>query len=219
MSQSSSRSDLAFLEQCQIAFQNATQNPVIKEELETVGYDSAKMAEGQALYDTATSKYAVHEKTENNKKVAYQIYSDKEAELKKLYSTHRKRAKIEFGDQQTILIQLDLTTATPTKYVEWLKVVKVFYSEALASPEIQTGLATLKVTVEVLTNTQALISPMETSYADYKNAVGIAEEDTKEKNDAFSTLDNWMRKFYKVAAIALEDNPQLLESLGKHVKS
>lgn len=219
MATNSSKSDLAFLEQCQIAFQNAEQNPVIKAELANVGYDDAKMAEGQALYDTAYAKYGTHETTENNKKVAYQIYLDQEDVLKKLYSTHRKRAKIEFAEQQTILIQLELTSPIPRKYVEWVKTIKVFYNIALASDEIKAGLATLKVTEEVLTSTQALIAPMESAYADYKNAVGIAEEDTLEKNEAFTALDVWMRKFYKVAAVALEDSPQLLESLGKSVKS
>lgn len=219
MAANAHKSDLAFLEQCQIAFQNAAQNPVIKAELAAVGYDDAKMAEGQALLDTAQAKYDIHQKTENDKLMAYQVYLDKEGVLKKLYSTHRKRAKIEFADQETIIIQLDLSKPIPTKYVDWLQVVKVFYSEALATPEIQAGLATLKVTVEDLTSTQALIAPLETSYADYKNAVGIAEESTREKNEAFNTLDVWMRKFYKVAGVALEEYPQLLESLGKHVQS
>lgn len=97
--------------------------------------------------------------------------------------------------------------------------VKVFYTEALATPAIQTGLATLKITAEDLTYTQELIAPLEASYVDYKNAVGTAEESTREKNATFYTLDVWMRKFYKVAAVALEDNPQLIESLGKHIPS
>lgn len=219
MAKSTNQSDPAFLEQCQIAFQNAEQNTVIKEELATVGYDNTKMAEGQALYDTAYSKYGTHETTENNKKVAYLAYSDQEGVLKKLYSTHRKRAKIEFSEQPSILIQLEITKSIPTKYVDWVKTIIVFYNVALASDEIKSGLATLKVSEEDLISTQAKIAPMESAYADYKNAVGIAEEDTREKNEAINNLDFWMRKFYKVAAVALEDNPQLLESLGKQVKS
>jgi hypothetical protein len=31
---------------------------------------------------------------------------------------------------------------------------------------------------------------------------------------AFANLDDWMREIYAVAEIALEDHPQLLESLG-----
>jgi hypothetical protein len=40
----------------------------------------------------------------------------------------------------------------------------------------------------------------------------------KNKDTAFAKLDDWMSEFYAVPRIGLEDNPQLLESLGKVVK-
>ena len=48
---------------------------------------------------------------------------------------------------------------------------------------------------------------------------GESQDATKLKDTAFGELDDWMRDFYAVAKIALEDNPQLLESLGKFVRS
>jgi hypothetical protein len=39
------------------------------------------------------------------------------------------------------------------------------------------------------------------------------------KNAAFKKLDAWMREFYAVAKVALYDTPQLMEALGKQVKS
>jgi hypothetical protein len=49
--------------------------------------------------------------------------------------------------------------------------------------------------------------------------VGESEDLTQQKDGAFSKLDEWMSEFYAVAKIALEDHPQLLESLGKSIKS
>ena len=46
-----------------------------------------------------------------------------------------------------------------------------------------------------------------------------AQEATKKKDAAFAKMDNWMSEFYAFARIALEDQPQLLEALGKVVKS
>ncbi|NLT49572.1 MAG: hypothetical protein GXX85_01480, partial [Ignavibacteria bacterium] len=48
---------------------------------------------------------------------------------------------------------------------------------------------------------------------------GESEDATKEKDAAFAKMDKWMSDFYAVARIALEDKPQLLEALGKIVKS
>ena len=48
---------------------------------------------------------------------------------------------------------------------------------------------------------------------------GIAQNATKTKNSAFKELEKWMGAFFAIARIALEDEPQLLESLGKFVKS
>jgi len=39
------------------------------------------------------------------------------------------------------------------------------------------------------------------------------------KDAAFAKIDDWMSEFYAEAKIGLEDNPQLLEALGKTVKS
>lgn len=48
---------------------------------------------------------------------------------------------------------------------------------------------------------------------------GESQDATKLKDTAFGELDDWMREFYAVAKIALEDNPQLLESLEKFVRN
>ena len=48
---------------------------------------------------------------------------------------------------------------------------------------------------------------------------GETQNATKVKDQAFTAIEKWMRKFYAVANIALEDNPQLLESLGVFVRS
>ncbi|WP_439182311.1 hypothetical protein [Carboxylicivirga taeanensis] len=53
----------------------------------------------------------------------------------------------------------------------------------------------------------------------YLLEVGESEAATKAKDEALGKLDRWMSEFYAVARIALEDQPQLLEALGKAVKS
>ncbi len=47
----------------------------------------------------------------------------------------------------------------------------------------------------------------------------LRKQESITKNKAFKDLEKYMSSFYAVARIALENEPQLLESLGKLVKS
>ena len=77
----------------------------------------------------------------------------------------------------------------------------------------------LKVTVEELNGTLQLITNLEAARAAYLREKGESQDATKQKDKAFGEMDDWMSAFYAVAKIALEDSPQLLESLGKFVRS
>lgn len=80
-------------------------------------------------------------------------------------------------------------------------------------------MARLKITADDLTTTNTLITELETARTEYLREKGESQDTTKAKDAALATIDDWMSEFYAVAKIALEDNPQLLESLGKIVRS
>ena len=64
-----------------------------------------------------------------------------------------------------------------------------------------------------------MIASLESARAEYKREVGESQDATKQKDAALSKLEDFMSEFYAIAAIALEDRPQLLESLSKQVLS
>lgn len=107
----------------------------------------------------------------------------------------------------------------PQAYIKWLELAKKFYTTAINDTEIQNKLTQLNITVESLTVNKTLISQLETARTAYLREIGESQDATKAKDGAFVKMDDWMSKFYAVARIALEDNPQLLESLGKLVRS
>ena len=49
--------------------------------------------------------------------------------------------------------------------------------------------------------------------------VALKKRSNEDKNKAFEAMNKWVKEFYEVAKIALSDRPQLLESIGKLVKS
>ena len=62
------------------------------------------------------------------------------------------------------------------------------------------------------------IAEAEKAYTVYQNEKGESQQATKNKDKAFEALEKWVREFFSIAKIALEDQPQLLESLTLIVK-
>ena len=106
----------------------------------------------------------------------------------------------------------------PRTYIKWLEAAKKFYSVASADTAVQGKLSHLKISVDDLTAANTLISELETARAVYLKEKGESQDATKGKDAAFAKIDNWMSEFYAVAKIGLEDNPQLLEALGKTIR-
>ena len=115
--------------------------------------------------------------------------------------------------------RLDVAGSLPRAYIRWLETVKTFYSVSLADPEIQGRLSALRVTSEYLNETYAMIGEVEAARALYIQEIGESQNATKLKDAAFAKVDDYMRKFYATSRIALAESPQLLESLGKLVRS
>ena len=64
-----------------------------------------------------------------------------------------------------------------------------------------------------------LVDTVEAARSEYLREVGESQDVTKQKDAAFAKMEDWMRDFYAVAAIALDDKPQMMEALGKLRKS
>ncbi|MFV0390353.1 MAG: hypothetical protein ACK5KP_00445 [Paludibacteraceae bacterium] len=99
-----------------------------------------------------------------------------------------------------------------------METTKKFYSIASTDADLQSKLARLKITTDDLTAAGTSITQLEAARADYLREKGESQDATKAKDAAFAKMDDWMSEFYAVARIGLEDNPQLLEALGKVVR-
>ena len=219
MSKNLRTSEAQTLEQYRVAFENTASQPQISATMAEYGYDSATMAIGKALYDETRLSFDSNKKETDEEAAAYAIFAAKEDQLSNIYAQHRKKAKVVFRNDSVTADMLEISGSLPQAYIKWLEIVKKFYNVALADSNIQSGLSRLKVTPNDLTAAQALIPEVEAARATYLKEKGESQAATATKDTAFAKLDSWMREFYAVAKIALEDTPQLLESLGKVVKA
>lgn len=219
MTKKQKTSETKTLEQYRVTFENTESQPQIASTMAEYGYDSTKLAEGKALYETTRLAYDSNKTETDEEATAYAVFASKKDQLAEIYSDHRKKAKVVFRNDTITAEKLEITGSLPVPYVKWLETVRKFYKISINDTEIQTKLARLKITLDDLNAAQALIPEIETLRAAYLKEKGESQDATNIKDTAFTKLADWMSEFYAVAKIAMEDNPQLLEALGKVVKN
>lgn len=207
------------LELYRVALENVQEQPEIATVMADLGYDSALITEGKQLLEQTRNIFDFNKTEDDETSVAYADFSNRKKDLETIYSLHRKKAKVVFRKDPVTLKQLALDGSLQKSYVKWIETVKKFYTVAATNTEIQGKLARLKVTPEDITATNTKVTELEKARAEYLREKGESQDATKAKDAAFAKMDDWMSEFYAVARIGLEDKPQLLESLGKFVKS
>lgn len=215
---SHSEQDIVLIEKARVAHTNAA-NPEIAAELAEVGFDAATMADGKAVLDAAVSAYDDNQREDNETRNSYAAFIAKYEEVQKLYRADRKKARVVFRNDPVTLQNLGITGTIPHAYVTYVETVETFYSVANDTVEIQTTLAKLKVTIEDLVAGLAKVQELKEARSLYLLEKGESQQATINKDTAIAKLCKWMRDFRDVAKLALEEKPQLLESLGIHVRS
>lgn len=200
-------------------FENLSKEGDLKTELAEYGYDDAKIAEGKALYDEARKTFDANIKEAREETSASLAFQEKYQNVQKKYSTHRKKARIVFEDNEEALRQLKLKGSAARAIAAAMEEMRAFYQLLDTTPNLLTPLKQLKINEEDVKNQLQELPEVEKAYATYLQEKGESQQATRDKNKAFETLDKWVSKFHKVAKIALEDRPQLLEALGKFVRS
>jgi hypothetical protein len=219
MANRKSNSEAAVLEQYRVSLENVKKQPTISSILGEYGYTPEVIAVGEGLYAGTSLVYKLNKTEDDETTATYAVFSEKKTGLSGLYKVHRRKAKVAFRKDPVVLQLLAVNGSQPRVYVKWMENVKKFYAEISNSEGLKGKLLIFKVTEEEVAQATNLIIETEAARAEYLREVGESEDMTQQKDAAFSTLEDWMSEFYAVATVALEDHPQLLESLGKSIKS
>ena len=176
------------------------------------------MAAGKALYDKAVELYKANVKDTQDETSAYATFSKKLEELDKVYVADRKKARIIFKGQSDTLKNLKLTGKPSRAIAHALDEMKTLYETLERDAALAKPLERLKIDAAHIKAQLDAIAEAEKAYTVYQNEKGESQQATKNKDKAFEALEKWVREFFSIAKIALEDQPQLLESLTLIVK-
>jgi hypothetical protein len=215
----STKSEVAILEKWRVALENAKKQPKIAGFMEEFGYGTEMLDQGQALLIQTRNAFDQNKTEDDETSEAYSIFKRKKKVLFDGYKMHRKKARIIFKNDLLTQEKLGVLGTYPRVYIQRMETAKKFYTIVSSDAAILPRLLRLKITAEDIASCLTLVGEVEAARAKYLREVGESQDATKTKDKAISDMQDWMSEFYAVAGIALEDHPQLLEVLGKIVKS
>ncbi len=219
MSTQRKHSELQYLENYRLVFTNLSEVTDIQTEMAEYGYDETAINEGKALYQKARDLYDQRQQESNEEKQAYDVFDEAFDQLKEKYKKDHKKAKVALLKHPELHEPFYLKKRMPQSYLKLMQEAKEFYQQIQTNAEAKPYLKRFKLTEEIATAQLTLIEEVAERRAKYEKEKGESQQATKNKNKAFQEISEWIREFYTVAEIALEDQPQLLESIGKFVKS
>ena len=213
------RTEAQILQRYGVLFENVKKDTVLAAELAEYGYDAAAIAQGEALYNTLIEKYDANKTETAQETTAYAVFSNAFETTLSTYKTDRKKAKIVFKNQPDVLKNLQLNKSLIERNATMIDAMRLFYEMLQNNAEWVNALQRLKITTDHVNQQLANVTNVQTVYATYVQEKGESQQATQDKNKAFDEVNKWVSEFYSVAKIALEDQPQLLESIAKWVRS
>jgi len=195
---------------------NAKYHPSIQEKLDELGFKPENITTGETLLtETETREQQQRSQYERKLSATDALYAHL-AMLKGEFQEHFTLAKLAFADQRPMRKSLRLDQKQRRRQADWIKQVMDFYQELLKNPKPMAKYGVNKAKLE-----QALVSAQtaRTLLIEQQQAKGEAQQATQRKQQALRDLKQWCRNFQTIAEVALQDDPQLLEILGKTVPS
>nr|WKN34193.1 hypothetical protein K4G66_17585 [Tunicatimonas sp. TK19036] len=195
---------------------NAKNHSGIQVQLDTLGFKPEHITTGETLL-LKTQNLEQEQRSYYEKKLAAtDALADHLAELRTQYREHATLAKLAFADQRPLRKSLGLDRYQPRRRSEWIKMVTGFYQELVRNPKPMAKYGVPKAKLEqMLASAQSAMVLL----IEQQQAKGDAQRATQHKQQSLQELKQWCRNFQRIAEVALQDDPQLLEVLGKTVPS
>ncbi|WP_218081581.1 hypothetical protein [Anthocerotibacter panamensis] len=201
------------LDHAQTALDTTLTNAQIRSALAGYGYTPERLSQGKALYEAALAA----------QKRQQTAYADQLAITERLnqvwdaaddsYQRLVKIARVAFKNNAGLGQQLALDSPRQEDIALWLKQVQRFYATALQSPQVLQGLSIYSITPAKVQAAQGQLRAVEEMVSTLQTQKNRVREVNELRDRALKVLDDWIEDFTAIAEVALEGQPQLLNSL------
>ena len=201
-----------------ITIHNTMEDQQIASLVAVYGYGPDKMAEGLAILNKAMSAVQAQVATTGACQTATAELRRITQEAHLAYRGLAAVARAAFGRTSPTLTTLGLNRPVPTRQGEFVTMATALFDNVLGDPNLAAAVERY-YTADRLTAEKAKITAMDAALQARAAANGAAQQATVDQREALITLQNWIGAFRRIARIALNGQPQLLEKLGILVRN
>ncbi len=200
--------------QARMAIKNAQATAEISSRMLKYGYDDVKWREGEDIISEA-ERAIEGQNTAAGAKVGATAGAGKYRKVaERVYRNLMNMIDGAFDGDNAVKITLGIPSALPRATDEFIAVVQSIFAAIAANPEIAKQLDADGYDAAKLAEEQQKVALYSDVIAEQRRLKTAATRATELQSQAMATLDRWMRKFEKLAKVALEDQPKLLGLLG-----
>ncbi len=202
------------LESARLALTNALAENELRSELAPFGYDETRLQQGQSLYENALAVWQSQQQGQSRRRAAAAAYKRADVTARRAYMRGVRLCRTLYRDDPVTYRALGLAGVRKKGFAAKVAQMRLFYTTALGNPEILTTLAGFGFSESQLQADLALVAALESARSQREVESGAVQDATQSKAQAITALERWMREFFTIARLALEENPQRLEMLG-----
>lgn len=204
------------IQNTRLLIDGALNQPVVTQQLAKFGFPKPEIKKGEVILNQVVLLQTTRSSKYGQQLSAYTHCKQDQAVAWEQYVYHVQSAKLAFRNDLGQQKRLQLDQPRKRSLAVWLTQARYFYQEIQQMPD---HFAKMGVTADELAQTQAMIEAMAAANRHCKTLVGEAQLATQQRNTAMKEMNVWVRRFTKVARVALEEHDQLLEGLGLVVRS
>ena len=179
------------------------------------GFNLKRIQEGSALLQTARQLHTTQTgHYDVARRISAQLEEDREAALD-VFKGHVAIARSAFRKDPLALKELKVNRLSHARWA-WTQQAIDFYEKA---PQYMETLQQYGATPEGFEQNKAAVEALRVLRDRRMQKKGEAEDSTQQKKEAVKELRAWYGEFRKLARIAFQQNPQILETFGMVVPS
>lgn len=205
------------LEETRMAIEGVLDNPPLQARLKSVGFGLDKVRKGKAIYEKVKMMWEAMRQGYGNQYEATDLLAAARKEANRYYNKHIKIARIAIPkENRNLWSRLELAEPRKRTLTPWIRQAESFYINIEDALDM---MAVYGIKQEELAQAKAMVEAVAAARVKRNSSKSIAQQATKNRNDALKELNQWKRDYKYAIRYAFLEDKQQMEALGVVIPS